>query len=123
MLDTQELADRVAIKLNGELTIQYADALKQELLAVLAKGKPVELDLSEVSELDSSGVQLLYYAKQAANRQALGFELRQHSPAVIEVFELYRLAPIFGDPMVLGAALPNAEPRAAGSKPQAGIQP
>ena|SRR5690606_6209788 len=103
MLDIQEQADHLAAKLSGELTIQNAEPLKQELMALLDKGKSISIDLSDVSELDSSGVQLLYYAKQAAMGQQLNLELVNHSPAVVEVFELYRLAPVFGDVMILSA--------------------
>lgn len=108
MLDIQEQADHLAAKLSGELTIQNAEPLKQGLLTLLDKGKSISIDLSEVSELDSSGVQLLYYAKQAALGRQLALELVNHSPAVVEVFELYRLAPVFGDVMIL-----DAEPTAA----------
>jgi len=107
MLDIQEQANRLVAKLSGELTIQNAEPLKQGLMALLDKGKSISIDLCEVSELDSSGVQLLYYAKQAALSRQFELVLVNHSPAVVEVFELYRLAPVFGDMMILDAEQTN----------------
>jgi|SRR5690554_945355 len=104
MLDMKEQDDQVIATLSGELTIQNAEPLKSSLLECLAPGKDLTLDLAGVSELDSAGVQLLYYAKQAARERNLSLRLQHHSPAVVEVFELYRLAPVFGDPMVLDGA-------------------
>lgn len=103
MLTLNEHEDRVEVTLGGELTIQHAQELKAGLLDCLGRGKDVRIDLAQVDELDSAGVQLLYYAKQHARAQDLELRLCNHSPAVVEVFELYRLAPLFGDPMVLDA--------------------
>ena len=80
----------------GEMTIYRATELKQTLLAALERQSAVELDLSEVSELDTAGVQLLLLAKQLA--QANGTELRFVGPSatVLEVFELLDLGVFLG---------------------------
>jgi len=103
MFNLNETSDQVAVAVNGELTIPNAEVIKAGLLESLAHGKDVVMDLANVSELDSAGTQLLFYAKRMAQARQQGFHLVNHSPAVVEVFELYRLAPIFGDPMVLAA--------------------
>ncbi|SRR5690606_6294490 len=103
MFNLNEHPDHLAISLAGELTIQNADRIKTGLLDALGRGKDISLDLAGVSELDSAGVQLLYYAKQMAETEQQSLQLLNHSPAVVEVFELYHLAPVFGDPMVLAA--------------------
>lgn len=60
---TQKLA------LDGELTIYRAEALKAELLAAAHAKGDVELDLSAVIEIDTTGVQLLLaFAKSLAAR-------------------------------------------------------
>jgi anti-sigma B factor antagonist len=103
MVDRQKTADQLNILLGPELTIQNADTVKATLVDALNHGKDVLFDLAAVSEIDSVGVQLLYYAKQAALEQGVTLQLQHHSPAVVEVFELYRLGPLFGDPMILHA--------------------
>lgn len=104
MVEMHETDTQLTLILSGELTIQNAQVFKAALLDGLQRGKALALDLAQVSELDSAGAQLLYYAKQYALAHDLDLQLRYHSAAVIEVFELYRLAPCFGDSMVLHAA-------------------
>ena len=85
----------------GELTIYRAAELREMMLARVRQSAVLEMDLAGVSEIDTAGVQLLIMAKRSA--AALGHELRlqAHSPAVLEVFELLNLAPLFGDPLVM----------------------
>ncbi len=52
--------------LEGALTIYRAQELKTQLLAALREDPELRLDLSRVTELDSSGLQLLYLAKREA---------------------------------------------------------
>ncbi len=116
MLNLNEHPDQLAISLTGELTIQNAEAVKAGLLDALGRGKAMTLDLANISELDSAGVQLLYYAKKMAEAEQLSLQLLNHSPAVVEVFELYHLAPVFGDPIVL-AANPAGSAQGPGGRP------
>ena len=80
------------------MTIYRAAELHQALLAHLEQREIVEVDLSGVTELDTAGVQLLLFAKQVAGARNKTLSLRDHSPAVLEVFELLNLAWYFGDP-------------------------
>lgn len=94
----------------GEMTIYRAADLKPALLDALVQGDEIELDLSAVSELDTSGVQLLMLMKREAVAAGKALKLSGHSPAVLEVFELLDLGGWFGDPQVLPA---GAKGRAA----------
>lgn len=96
-----------ALAIEGELTIYRAAELRDVLLAALvavAEGGDLELNLAAVTEMDSAGVQLLMATKKtmAATRREL--RLVEHSPAVLEVFELLDLAGHFGDPLLMPAA-------------------
>jgi anti-sigma B factor antagonist len=103
-MSTNETASTATVLiLEGELTIYRAAELKQELLAALEPGGPLDLDLSAVTELDTAGVQLLMLAKKVAGERELPLRLTGHSPAVLEVFELFNLGGHFGDPLVIGA--------------------
>jgi len=87
-----------ALRIEGEMTIYRAAELKQQMEVVL--GDPprasAEIDLSGVSEIDCSGVQLLALARRTA--QAAGRELRLTNPSapVCEVFDLLNLRPLLG---------------------------
>lgn len=92
------------LQLQGELTIYRAEELKPVLLAALADANPLVIDLSEVTELDTAGVQLLMLIKKTAQLQQRELQLVRHSPAVTEVFERLNLAAFFDDPLLLAAA-------------------
>lgn len=87
----------------GEMTIYQAADLKPALLDALARSDAIELDLSAVSELDTSGVQLLMLIKREAVAAGKSLTISGHSAAVLEVFELLELGAWFGDPQVLPA--------------------
>jgi anti-anti-sigma factor len=91
------------LAIEGEMTIYRAAELKQTLMDAVDSSTLVEVDLHGVSEIDSAGIQLLMLAK--ATGQATDREVRlvNHSPAVIEVFELLDLAAHFGDPLLMPA--------------------
>ncbi|RZI84615.1 MAG: anti-sigma factor antagonist [Rubrivivax sp.] len=92
-----------SLRIEGEMTIYRAAELKQTLLTALDGATHLELDLHDVTEIDSAGVQLLLLAKGIAQSRSCDFRLVNHSPAVLEVFELLDLAAYFGDPLLIPA--------------------
>jgi anti-anti-sigma factor len=95
-----------SLALDGELTIYRAAELRDTLISALAAlndGAALELNLAEVSELDSAGVQLLMAAKKSAQAAQRDLRLVGHSPAVLEVFETLDLAAHFGDALLMPA--------------------
>ncbi len=83
---------------SGNLTIYEVGEYQQQLNALPQLAGDWRVDLAGVSEIDTAGLQLLM-----ALRNHLGEQLTMvsHSPAVIELLDLYRLAPFFGDAIVL----------------------
>jgi len=82
-----------ALRIEGEMTIYRAAELKQ-LMAPLfdpSAKAPRAIDLSEVGEIDCSGVQLLALAKREAAEAGRALNLEKASPAVAEVFALLGL--------------------------------
>jgi anti-anti-sigma regulatory factor len=67
----------------------------------LAGSEELELDLAEVSDMDTAGFQLLVMAKRSALAANKELHLSSHSPVVIEVLDTYHMAAYFGDPMIL----------------------
>lgn len=94
------MSNLTSFRIAGELSIYRAaelcDALKTALAGV-AGGQELEVDLSEVTEMDSAGVQLLMAAKKTARACGREVRLTGRSPAVDEVLEALRLGPHFAD--------------------------
>lgn len=93
----------VRVHIEGGLNIYCANEAKEQLLQALAKGQDVEVDLSDLEELDTAGVQLMLMFKQEAQRCNKGCAFINHGPAVREVIDLLNLASALGDPVVIPA--------------------
>jgi len=91
------------ITIEGDMTIYSACEMRDELQKLLDKCNSMEFDLSGVSELDTSGFQLLLQVKKQSNAAGKEVLMSSHSPAVLEVLELYGVEEYFGDPLVLPA--------------------
>jgi anti-sigma B factor antagonist len=94
--------DQPTLKLSGELTIYAAAEARQQLAERLVR-KPTlaALDLSGLEELDTAGVQVLLWLKREATARDRALVLVNHSPAVIAVFDLLKVAGLFGDPILI----------------------
>ena len=92
------------IVLEGELTIYRAAELKPLLLAALPGTGPIEIDLAEVSEVDTAGLQLLMLLRREAQALGRALHLRGPSLAMVEAFELLDLAAWFGEDSAARAA-------------------
>ncbi len=89
------------LSIEGEMNIYHANEMQKEFLKHLEKCKSMELDLTGVSEIDTTGFQLLLQLKRECNEDGKEVLLTSHSPAILEVIELYGMEGYFGDPLVL----------------------
>ncbi|WP_409525201.1 STAS domain-containing protein [Nitrincola sp. MINF-07-Sa-05] len=87
--------------LSGELNIYHAADMKPKLLAALERCTEMELHLADVSEIDTAGLQLLVLIEQEAARTGKPLRLNDHSPAVVDIIQLFDLAGYFGDPVLI----------------------
>ncbi|MDM5099804.1 STAS domain-containing protein [Aeromonas salmonicida] len=95
---------KTLVKVSGEMTIYTAAELKQALTPLLYRQQALELDLSQVSEMDSAGLQLLLAAKKTMQQGGYPLHLVMHSHAVLDALELCQLAAFFGDPTLIPRA-------------------
>jgi anti-anti-sigma factor len=97
-------------RVDGELTIyrvaELCDAFKT-VMAGIADGHELEVDLSDVTEMDSAGVQLLMAAKKTARASGRDVRITGRSPAVEEVLETLRLGAHFADMSISPLAASN----------------
>ena len=92
-----------SLVLEGAVSIYVVQELKARLLAGVQEHEELQLDLSQVTELDSAGLQLLYLAKREAIRQGHALRIVAHSDVVREVIDLCNLNAWFGDPTLIPA--------------------
>jgi anti-anti-sigma factor len=92
------------LALDGDLTIYTAAESKKRLLDAVFASPSLELDLSQVAEMDTAGFQLLVLAKREAQRAGRALAIVAHSAAVREIIEFYNMTAFFGDPVVITAA-------------------
>lgn len=87
--------------ISGELTIYTAAAEKQQLQAFLDTADELELNLSQVGEMDSAGLQVLIVLKQEAARRNKHLRYTMHSKAVLDILEMTNTTASFGDQIIL----------------------
>lgn len=99
-----ENQDKITLTPDGNaMTVYSAEQTKAWLLDALAHCNELAIDLSQVGEMDSAGMQLLLLAKREAGRQGKTLRLASHSPAIVEMLDFFNMAAYFGDPMVIPA--------------------
>lgn len=91
------------LTLTQDLTIYHAAELKQPLLDALAASDNLELNLSQVAEIDTAGLQLLILLKAEAQRAGKQVHICAHSKAVRELIDFCNLGARFGDPLIIPA--------------------
>ncbi len=91
------------LTLQEDLTIYHALEQKRQLLDALAQADALELDLSQVAEMDTAGLQLLILLKREAQKAGKQATIVAHSQAVRSVIDFCNLAAYLGDPLVIPA--------------------
>lgn len=86
-----------------DLSIYHALEQKQLLMKALGETDALELDLAQVNEVDTAGLQLLIFAKREASRQGKHLSIVAHSQAVRQTIDFCNMASFFGDPVIITA--------------------
>jgi anti-anti-sigma factor len=86
-----------------DMNIYNATAQKTMLLHALDGCQELDIDLSQVGEMDTAGFQILLLTKREALKAGKAVRLTGHSKAVTELIDLYNMASYFGDPMIIPA--------------------
>lgn len=101
MTDTMQPAC-AAFAIQGEFNIFTAAETRSCLLEHIhaAQAPDIEIDLSQVSEIDTAGLQLMIMAKREAAALDKPLRFVGQSAPVLELLDLCDLAGFFGDPIV-----------------------
>ena len=87
------------IRVSGELTMHHAETLAPLLLASLpTDGSTAQLDLSDVSEIDTAGLQLIMAAHRETVNRFASLTIVAASQAVRDTLELFRQDALLAPP-------------------------
>ena len=78
------------VHLNGEIDMEVADKARQTILPLIKEGKTIQINLSKVDYMDSSGISVLIEGKQLADKNSAKFELTEVSKPVEKVLSMAR---------------------------------
>jgi anti-anti-sigma factor len=85
------------ITISGELNIYTAGELRDRLISESGGIDDIELDLAEVSEIDSAGLQLLIALSRQLSGEGRQFRIGQCHPAVRGVIAFSRQTALLGE--------------------------
>lgn len=92
--------ERNGMTLCGELTIFSVQDVHRQLLDALKTRDELQVDLGEVTEVDTAGLQLMLLAKRKPGKTV---RFSNHSDAVLRHIDLANLGQTLGDPLILRA--------------------
>ena len=76
------------VTLKNKISIVQATTLKELLIDAITEGKPVRVDMSAVSDVDVTTIQLLYAAKNKAIASNVDFNIFPISEPAKEILRL-----------------------------------
>lgn len=79
------------MQIEGEMTIMTAAELKKKIFDNVESCSDIEMDLSQVSEMDTSGLQLLLLVFREGSSLNKSVRLTSYSPSVAAVFDLFSM--------------------------------
>lgn len=85
----------------GDMTIYEAAETKELFEKALSDNDDINVNLTNVSEIDSAGLQLMVSLKNAASKSKKTVTYVAHSQAVIDLLDLFNMSSHFGDPVVM----------------------
>ena len=78
------------VHLTGEIDMDVADKTRQSILPLINSGNDVQLNLSKVEYMDSSGISVLIESKKLSEQKNTKFELVDVSKPVEKVLAMAR---------------------------------
>lgn len=91
-----------AITVPGDMTIYDAEEIKSLFDEAVKLEADVCVNLGNVTEIDTSGIQLMVSFKKTIEEKNKHVTFEGHTEAVIDLFDVFDIATYFGDPIVMG---------------------
>jgi anti-anti-sigma factor len=96
-----EKNERCQVILQGDLDVMQAVTIKAAFQKFANEPRPIEINLSHVTSIDTAVIQLLMALRQYRTKQDLTLQLTNHSDAVLAAYSLLDLVSYFNDPIVM----------------------
>jgi anti-sigma B factor antagonist len=94
-LETERTPEQTLVRCSGKITSTTSTALQTAVRGLIPEGKPIVLDLTNVSYMDSSGLGALVSVYVSAKRQRCPIKLVNIGPRLQQLFRLTKLASVF----------------------------
>jgi anti-anti-sigma factor len=94
-LETEKTPGQNLVRCSGRVTSTTSGTLQNAVRSLIPEGKPIVLDLTNVSYLDSSGLGALVSLYVSAKRQKCPIKLVNIGPRLQQLFRLTKLASVF----------------------------
>ena len=78
------------VYLNGEIDMEVSDKARNTILPLIEAGHEVQINLSKVDYMDSSGISVLIESKKLSEQKKTKFELIEVSKPVEKVLAMAR---------------------------------
>ena len=78
------------VHLNGEIDMEVSDKARNTILPLIDAGHEVQINLSKVDYMDSSGISVLIESKKLSEKKNTKFELIEVSKPVEKVLAMAR---------------------------------
>jgi anti-anti-sigma factor len=92
------------ILIQDEMTIYNVLEHKNKLYPYLKNENGLQIDLSNVSEIDSAGMQLLIFLKYQSQIEKKEITFTEHSESVKEVINIFNFSSFFDIPVISSAS-------------------
>ena len=84
----EEIDNKKVVHLDGEIDMEVADKARNTILPLIEAGNEVQLNLSKVEYMDSSGISVLIESKKLSEQKNTKFELTNISKPVEKVLAM-----------------------------------
>lgn len=98
LVDRQERAGAQVLRMSGELDINARADITDAIRAAVGAGRPIEVDLSDATFLDSEGLAGLIEGYVAAQADGVPFAVVGAKDTVLHVLTVSGVLDIFGRP-------------------------
>ena len=85
-----EIDNKRVVHLNGEIDMEVSDKARSTILPLIEAGHEVQINLSKVDYMDSSGISVLIESKKLSEQKKTKFELIEVSKPVEKVLAMAR---------------------------------
>ena len=93
-INEEKIGEKLIAHIDGEIDLEKTDDLREKISKILDDNNKVELDLTQVTYIDSSGVAVLIESNQKAQELSKDLTLKL-SEAVLSVLKMAKLESFF----------------------------